>query len=80
MVNHTWKEGNYEHRKPPGPPGGSRNEQITAGSIYAGRVRSDSRPRAVPRATILDLAGESIAANRDRHSLNVPDGSKEAVR
>jgi hypothetical protein len=61
-------------------PADPRNEQITAGSIYAGRVKGAPPPRAVPRATILDLAGESIAANRDRHSLNVSDGSKEAVR
>ena len=61
-------------------PADPRNEQITAGSIYAGRVKGAPPPHAAPTATIHDLGGESTAANRDRHSLNAPDGSKEAVR
>ena len=54
--------------------------QISRKSIYAGLVKGAAPPHAAPTATILDLGGESIAANRDRHSLNAPDGSKEAVR
>lgn len=61
-------------------PADPRSEQTTGESIYAGRVKGAPPPSTVPTARILDLGGESIAANRDRHSLNAPDGSKEAVR
>ena len=54
--------------------------RISRESIYAGRVKGAAPPPAAPTAAILDLGGESTAANRDRHSLNAPDGSKEAVR
>jgi hypothetical protein len=68
------------HESRPLRPADLRSEQTTVGSIYAGRVKGAPPPSAVPTAPILDLGGESIAAHRDRHSLNAPDGSKEAVR
>jgi hypothetical protein len=45
--------------------------RITVESIYSGHIKGAPAPFAVPMATILDLDGALIAADRDYYSLNV---------
>lgn len=44
--------------------------RLTVESIYSGHIKGAPAPFAVPMATILDLDGELIAADRDYYSLN----------
>lgn len=44
--------------------------RVTVESIYSGHIRGAPTPFAVPMATILDLDGPLIAADRDYYSLD----------